>query len=83
MPVYVDDARIPYGRMRMSHMIADAPGELYKMAGWIGLDFKWLQQRAGRHDYFDICQSKRAQAIKLGAIPVSTRELAKKARGRG
>jgi hypothetical protein len=74
MAVYVDDCRNQLGRMIMSRMIADAPSELYKMAGWVGADFRYLQDSGTDHEHFDICQSKRTLAIKLGAIPITRRE---------
>lgn len=77
MPVYVDDAKLPFGRMLMSHLWADTDAELIAMAGRIGVNRKWIQGHPtlsfGKHRnaswvHFDICQSKRALAVKLGAI---------------
>ena len=73
MAVYVDHARIPYRRMRMSHMIADTLDELLAMADAIGLDRRHLQSR--KHPHFDVCESYRSRAIALGAKPVDRREL--------
>lgn len=42
MSVYVDNANLPFGRMRMCHMIADAHEELVGMAQTIGVDAKWI-----------------------------------------
>lgn len=36
MTVYVDDVCIVYGRMRMSHMVADTEDELHQMASALG-----------------------------------------------
>ena len=74
MAVYVDNARIPYGRMVMCHMVADDLKELHQMAGRIGINRKWFQD-ANNHriPHYDICLSKRAEAIKNGAIEI-TRE---------
>ncbi len=68
MPVYVDNAAMPYGRMIMSHMLADSLPELHAMAERIGIQRKWFQNRNIPH--YDICKSKKALALKLGAIPV-------------
>ncbi len=71
--VYVDDSLIWFGRMRMSHMMADTDEELDTMARRLGLNPKWKQ--VGWHGHYDVCKSKRAEAIRLGAKEVSTREL--------
>ena len=74
MPVYVDSAMIPYGRMRMSHMIADTPEELHAMAKRIGVMRRWYQNGAS-FPHYDICASRRQKAIGFGAIEVSRQEL--------
>jgi len=74
MSVYVDKAIHPYGRMKMCHMLADTQDELHTMAAKIGIQRKWFQNRsAGWH--YDICQSKRDLAVKLGAVEVDSRKL--------
>lgn len=74
MAVYVDDMRAPYGRMVMCHMIADSDEELHAMAAAIGVDRRW-HQAPPRHDsHYDIALSKRALAIKAGAVPITLRE---------
>ena len=75
MTVYVDTARNPYGRMIMSHMAADKEMELHVMAIEIGLKREWFQ--GGHRPHYDLCQSKKCEAIKLGAIEVSPKELVK------
>ena len=70
MSVYVDNAMIPYGRMRMCHMLADTDGELRAMALRIGVSQRWHQG-----DHFDICLSKSRLAVQLGAKEVTTRKL--------
>lgn len=67
MAVYVDSGRIPYGRMLMSHMLADTVEELHAMADRVGLKRKWFQD-AGTVPHYDLCQAKRAWAIELGAV---------------
>lgn len=77
MAVYVDDMRAPYGRLIMSHMIADTDEELHKMAQAIGVARKWWQspeKTSGSH--YDICQSMKAKAIERGAIQITLRECA-------
>lgn len=75
LPVYVDNARIKFGRMKMCHMIADTTEELLKMATLIEINHKWIQNRCTYREHFDICLSKRQLAIESGAIPISQREL--------
>lgn len=72
MPVYVDHFRVPYGRMKMSHMIADTPAELHAMADKIGVDWRWFQKHSSMPHY-DICESKRRRALAEGAIALSDR----------
>jgi hypothetical protein len=63
--VYVDKAQNAYGRMKMSHMLADTVEELHAMADKIGIKRKWFQPKSTPH--YDICQSKRALAMENGA----------------
>lgn len=72
MPVYVDCGRFPYGRMIMSHMLADTPEELHRMADLIGIDRKWFQPRSTPH--YDVCQERRKRAIAAGAIVIGRKE---------
>lgn len=77
MSVYVDDMRAPFGNMVMCHMWADSDDELLAMADRIRVQRKWIQGHPvlsfGSHRnaswvHFDIALSKRALAVKLGAI---------------
>lgn len=70
MPVYVDDMRAKFGRMIMCHMIGDE-AELHSVAQRIGVARKWYQ---GNH--YDICLSKKQDAISLGAIPITMKQCA-------
>ncbi|MGB3935173.1 MAG: DUF4031 domain-containing protein [Burkholderiales bacterium] len=72
MTVYVDNGRLPLGRMRMAHMLADTLDELHAMARALGLRPEWFQANASTPHY-DVCQAKRARAIDLGAVPVDGR----------
>ena len=82
MTVYVDEAIHPYGRMLMCHMVADSREELFAMADAIGVARKWLQKKDQWHEHFDISKGKRAEAIKRGAIPITSRELVRFLRAR-
>lgn len=76
MPVYVDDARIPWRGRRWSHMVADTPEELYAAAQRLGLGPERAQTR-GRTLHFDLPDEWRERAIASGAArPITWRELA-------
>ena len=75
MSVYVDDMRANYGRMIMCHMLADTTAELLFMADRIGVARRWLQDAGTDREHFDIALSKRAEAVRLGAIQIGKREL--------
>lgn len=75
MSVYVDNARIPYRRMFMCHMIADTLEELHAMADLIGIKRKWFQEKSSPH--YDICLTKRSMAVANGAIEVGRKQLVK------
>ncbi|SOC48298.1 uncharacterized protein DUF4031 [Rhizobium subbaraonis] len=77
MSVYVDDMKAPFGNMVMCHMWADSDDELLAMADRIGVQRKWIQGHPtlsfGKHRnaswvHFDIALSKRALAVRAGAI---------------
>jgi hypothetical protein len=73
--VYVDDMNAAYGRMKMSHLLADSDEELHAMAERIGVNRKWWQspeKTAGSH--YDIALSKKAKAIEFGAIAITWRQ---------
>lgn len=82
MAVYVDDMyRYPmgrFGRMKMSHMVADTRDELLEMADKIGVARRWIQHpKAGRDRcHFDVAMSARAKAVAAGAIEMTMRDLA-------
>lgn len=81
MTVYVDNARgrLQYGRrvMVMCHMGADTPEELHAMAEAIGMKLKWFQG-----DHYDVSLTRRAHAVKLGAVEITVREMVTKIRRR-
>lgn len=74
MPVYVDDMKAQFGRMIMCHMLADTTEELLAMADKIGVARKWIQYPGTHREHFDIALSKRAEAIKHGAIEITMRD---------
>ena len=90
MTVYVDDARIPakVGRheSRWSHLTADTKTELHEFAVQLGLKLSYFQTcKVNRnrcppetcpHWHYDVTDSKRAQAIRLGAVEIEARQWA-------
>lgn len=73
--VYVDSMNAPYRRMLMCHMLADTEEELEAMALKIGVQLKWWQYKGTYKSHFDICQTKKALALKSGAIEIDKHRL--------
>ena len=80
--VYVDDMRAPYGRMVMCHMLADSDEELHAMADRIGVQRKWHQKAGTYRSHYDIALTKRALAVKFGAVEIDRYGLAEILRSR-
>lgn len=81
MPVYVDNfyvTGITFRGMKMCHMIADTHEELIAMVRSIGVQEKWIQCKDTCNEHFDICFSKRAKALKAGAVEIGYREYAER-----
>lgn len=84
MTVYVDDMAAEFRpehvsgrRYVMCHMIADNEEELHAMADRIGVARKWYQG-----DHYDIAKTKRALAVKAGAVEITWRQAGEMMRGR-
>ena len=71
MAVYVDNYRGKFRGMIMSHMIADSLDELHEFAAKLDLRREWFQDK--RTPHYDVCQTKREKAFKLGAISIACR----------
>lgn len=78
MAVYVDDLMEYDLKGQWCHMIADDLTELHAFAARLGLLRCWFQNHP-RHPHYDLRPSKRALAVKLGAVELSPAALAKKA----
>lgn len=79
MSVYVDEPKHPLGRMLMCHMTADTLAELHTMADVLGVRKHFQNHRI---PHYDICKEKRAEAVALGAIEVTSREIIRKHHGK-
>lgn len=82
MTVYVDNFNASYRGMVMCHMGADSREELDAMADTIGVQRKWIQHPGEWREHYDICLSKRALAVKAGAIEITPREFVIRQRAR-
>ena len=69
MSVYVGSSNYIIGRMIMCHMVADSIEELHEMADNINLSRRHFQ--SARLPHYDISKSKKAIAIRFGAIEVN------------
>ncbi|MET4143867.1 DUF4031 domain-containing protein [Arthrobacter sp. UYCo732] len=79
MTVYVDNMRMPatVGRIRAnwSHLTADTTEELVEFADRLGLKRSWIQNPGHAwKEHFDVTDTKRELAIRLGAQPVTLQE---------
>lgn len=79
MTVYVDDMRRPatVGTVsgNWSHLMSDLPGqdgtaELVAFAQRLGLRPAWIQHPGTPIEHFDLIDSKRRQALRLGAVSI-------------
>jgi hypothetical protein len=78
MTVYVDDARIRATVRRLtavwSHLMADSHDELVDFARRLGLQAGWIQFPGEVKEHFDVTESYRQRAIRLGARPITARQ---------
>jgi Protein of unknown function (DUF4031) len=79
--VYLDDWRQPatLGPVadRWSHLLADSDDELHAFAERLGLRRGWFQCRGDRrhHAHYDLPERSRPDALALGAVEVTWREV--------
>jgi hypothetical protein len=85
---YRVEARVAGLHSRWSHLIADTPEELHQFAARIGLRPEWFQDpckngkpkaepgtRMAENWHYGVTDSKRKQALSIGAKPVPWRRL--------
>lgn len=74
MTVYVDDMRMParVGRIsaKWSHLMADTDDELHEFAARLGLKRSWHQKPGTPLSHYDVTDSKRDEALRMGAVPI-------------
>jgi Protein of unknown function (DUF4031) len=77
MAVYVDEAVWHRRGRRFCHLVADSPEELAQFAARLGLRRAWLQTKPGRpwKDHYDLPAWARAEAVRLGALELTMREM--------
>lgn len=79
MTIYVESMRMRarVGRLtaNWSHLTADSTEELLAFAERLGLKTSWIQNRGHVwKEHFDVTDSKRELAIRLGAQPITMQE---------
>lgn len=77
MSVYVDDMRRQAkvgncrANARWSHLLADTSQELSEFAARLGLNPAWLQHPGTHREHYDVTDTRRTEALRLGAQPIS------------
>ena len=73
--LYVDHVRIPFRGMLMSHLVADTPEELLTAQTSLSIPKGSIQYPGTWKEHLDVSESKRTLAIRMGAQPISGRQL--------
>lgn len=68
MTVYVDEAIWPWRGRRWAHLMADSLEELHAFAAQLGLKRAWFQAKPGGAAHYDVTDTVRLKALKLGAM---------------
>jgi hypothetical protein len=88
MTVYVDDwrqrARLGHVDAQWSHLIADSDDELHRFAARLGMKRAWFQTdpRRPHRSHYDVTEALRRQAISLGAVAITWRDIGRMMRER-
>lgn len=78
MAVYVDELRDWGWKLGPScHLIADTNEELHEFAARIGMRMAWFQ-KSSSGPHYDLTASRRAAAVRLGAVEITSREMVAK-----
>jgi hypothetical protein len=81
MTVYIDQAIHSWKGRKWCHLTADSTEELNEFAAKIGLKRAWFQPHK-LMPHYDVIETKRTYAIKLGAISLSTVEAGARVRAK-
>jgi 2-hydroxychromene-2-carboxylate isomerase len=77
--ILVDEARWPWRGRRWAHLVSDVSyDELHRFAARLG-----LPRRIFQGDHYDVPTELRERAIRLGALPLDSRELVVRLRAAG
>lgn len=88
MTVYLDNwrqhARLGPVDDRWSHLVADSEEELHAFAAGLGMKRSWFQnnERRPHQAHYDVPDRLRADALVLGAVPVTWRQVGRMMRDR-
>ena len=65
---------------RWCHLTADSTAELHEFAARLGLRRASFQSKPGRpwHDHYDLPIQVRERALRMGATPLTTREMGRR-----
>lgn len=76
MTVYVDNANILWKGKKRFHMTADTLKELHEFAESIKISVCWFDSNK-KHPHYDITEEQKLNAIKYGALLVSSKTIVK------
>jgi len=79
MPIYVDDAQVPWRGRRWCHLVADSLDELHSFAAQLGLKQDWFQRKT-LYPHYDVTSTLRIKALELGAVPANKRVVVTRAK---
>ena len=79
MAIYVDECRWPWQGRRWCHLISDVSlDELHDFAEFLG-----MPRRAFQGDHYDLHEDLRIEAVIIGAVEITSRDLVVRLRSAG
>ena len=73
-PMYANGWVLRGWEVKNCHLIADTDEELHAFAEKLGMKRTWFQ--GGKTSHYDLTQRRRDEAVRLGAVELTRRELA-------